>query len=118
MEENSTLVWFNPACSKCRALKVLLEQRGIGARYRHYLEEAPTAEEIEELLRLLGSEDPMVLIRSKEAVFEELGLPGAGREALIAALCSHPRLLERPVLVRQGRAVVARPPELALPLLD
>ncbi len=114
---SDTLVWFNPRCSKCRGLRALLEERGVEAEYRHYLEQPPTAAELEQLRGLLGLDDPAPMIRSKEAAFAELGLEGAEPERLLAAVAERPELLERPVLVRGGKAVIARPPEKALELL-
>ena len=110
-------VYFNPRCSKCRKLRELLEERGVAARYRLYLEEPPTVEELGSLLEKLGVEDPAAIMRSKEAAWSELGLRAADAAKRLAALAQHPQLLERPILVRGQRAVVARPPEKALELL-
>ncbi|RMH04473.1 MAG: arsenate reductase (glutaredoxin) [Planctomycetota bacterium] len=111
-------VWYNPRCSKCRSLKELLERRGFVAEYRHYLEQPPTRPELEDLLQRLGLDDPSPLVRRKEAAFAELELAQAGREELLEALVRRPELLERPILERGRRAVIARPPEAALPLLE
>ncbi|MEZ5990281.1 MAG: ArsC/Spx/MgsR family protein [Planctomycetota bacterium] len=111
-------VWYNPRCSKCRALRALLEERGVEAVYRDYLAEPPTGAEVARLLAALGLDDPLPILRSGEPAFAELGLAEAGREARAGALTSHPALLQRPILERGGRAVVARPPERGLDLLD
>jgi arsenate reductase (glutaredoxin) len=115
---SSTQAWINPNCSKSRGLKALLDERGIEVEYRHYLETPPSVEEIQQLLTCLPDPDPRQIIRSKEVAYQTLGLEKADRVALIEALVSHPILLERPILVVGDRAIVARPPEKALALLD
>lgn len=110
-------VWFNPACSKCRAVKTLLEERGIEANYRLYLEVAPTTEELEDLISMLGDPEANQLLRAKDAAFSEQGLADATPAARIAAGCATPSLVNRPIVVHGDRAIVARPPELALEIL-
>lgn len=110
-------VWFNPACSKCRVVKALLEERGIEANYRLYLEQPPSVEEIEDLLSKLGDPEARQLLRAKDAVFVEQGLAEATPAARIAASCATPSLINRPIVVQGERAIVARPPELALEVL-
>lgn len=111
-------VWFNPRCSKCRTAQGLLEERGVAADYVRYLDQAPTRADLERVLDLLGTDDPLVITRTGEALYEELGLAGAERDVLLDALAAHPILIERPIAIRGGRAVVARPPERILELLE
>ncbi len=110
-------VWFNPQCSKCRTAHGILEERGVAADYVRYLDDAPSREDLERLLVLLGTDDPRAIIRTGEPVYSELGLEGADRETLLDALAAHPILIERPIAIRGDRAVVARPPERILELL-
>jgi arsenate reductase (glutaredoxin) len=109
-------VWFNPSCSKCRGTRELLGQRGVEASYVEYLEDAPTRAELERVLGLLGTDDPLSITRTGEARFAELGLAGADRDALLDALAANPILIERPIVMLGNRAVVARPPEKVLDL--
>jgi len=111
-------VWFNPDCSKCRTAHGLLAERGVDADYVRYLDSAPTRAELEGVLRLLGTDDPRAIIRTGEPLYGELELAGAGRDALLDALAAHPILIERPIAIRGDRAVVARPPERVLELLE
>lgn len=104
-------VYFNPACSKCREVRAILERHGVNARYREYLVDAPSRTELEKLMTLLGIDDPRLMMRSSDALFEQLGLATASRDALLDALVAYPRLLERPIVAIGARAVVARPPE-------
>lgn len=110
-------VYFNPSCSKCRGARDILEEHGVEATYVRYLEDAPDRAELERVMGLLGIDDPRAMMRTGEAVYKELGLAGAGREALLDAMVQHPILIERPIVIRGDRAVIARPPEKLLELL-
>ena len=117
MSDADVTVWFNPACSKCRTVQGILAERGVEADYVRYLEEAPNRTEIESVLALLGADDPRSIMRTGEAVYSELGLADADRDALLDAMAANPVLLERPIVIRGDRAVVGRPPENVLDLL-
>ena len=112
-----SVVWFNGACSKSRGLMELLAARGVQVRQRHYLDEPPTVAELEELLDLLGSADATPLLRTKDPAYAANGVAALDRAGQLAALVAHPQMLERPILVHGGRAIVARPPERALEIL-
>ncbi|MDQ1496691.1 MAG: hypothetical protein QOF96_2479 [Actinomycetota bacterium] len=117
MSDEGVTVWFNPACSKCRTVQGILAERGVDAEYVRYLDQAPGRADIEAVLTRLGTDDPRSIMRTGEAVYRELGLAGADREALLAAMVAHPILIERPIVIRGDRAVVGRPPENVLDLL-
>lgn len=117
MSDQELTVWFNPACSKCRTVQGILTEKGVDADYVRYLEQTPTRAEIEAVLRMLGTDDPRSIMRTGEAVYDELGLAGAERDALLDAMVAHPILIERPIVIRGERAVVGRPPERVLDLL-
>lgn len=104
-------VWFNPRCSKCRGAKEILEADGVDADYLHYLDESPGREEIERVLGLLGEDDPRAMMRTGEDVYRQLGLADADRDRLLDAMAEHPILIERPIVIKGGRAVIGRPPE-------
>jgi len=113
-----TSVYFNPACTNCRTAQALLQERGVDADYVRYLEQAPDSSELERVLGLLGTDDPREMIRAKEPVYAELGLADASRDQLLEAMAAHPVLIQRPIVIRGDRAVIARPPERLLELLD
>ena len=114
-----TLLYHNPHCSKSRGALELLRERGIEPQVLAYLDRAPSAAELQEVLGLLGI-GPRGLLRTGEAEYAELGLddPSLDDDSLIAAMSAHPRLIERPIFVHAGRAVIGRPPERVLELLD
>jgi len=111
-------VWFNPACSNCRTTQGILAERGVEAELFEYLQQRPSRADIERVMGLLGTDDPRDIIRSKEPVYRELGLADATRDQLLDAMAEHSVLIERPIVIRGDRAVVARPPERVLELLD
>ena len=83
-----------------------------------YLKRPPTADELDTVLGMLGME-PRELMRKKEAEYKELGLAdeSLSRQDLIAAMVEHPKLIERPVAISGGRAVLGRPTERVLELI-
>jgi arsenate reductase len=114
--QDDVLVYFNPNCSKCRGARDLLDEQGVEADYFRYLDEAPTHEELERVMGMLGIDDPRKMMRTGEAVYKEQGLASAEREELLEAMTKHPMLIERPIVIRGNRAVIARPPEKLLDL--
>lgn len=111
-------IYHNPRCSKSRQALALLEEEGVIPTVVKYLDTPPDAATLEELLRLLRLE-PRDLMRKSEAEYTELNLanPALTREQLIAALVQHPRLIERPIVIANGKAVIARPAEKVLDIL-
>jgi arsenate reductase len=118
MPMDGILFYHNPSCSKSRAALRLLAERGIEPTVVAYLEQPLGTDQLRDLLRQLnlGARD---LLRPGEAEYAELGLTDAAlsEEQLIAALAAHPRLMERPIFVHGGRAIIGRPPERMLELL-
>jgi arsenate reductase len=110
-------IYFNPQCSKCRTAQGLLAERGIEAQVVDYLVRPPGLPELRILMGQLGLEDPRQMMRTGEAVYGELGLADQDGDDLLSAIAAHPILLERPIVVKDGRAVIARPPERLLELL-
>jgi len=111
-------IWHNPRCSKSRAAVTLLEEKGIDADIVKYLDEELTAARLKELLSMLGLE-PRELMRTKEAVYRELDLKNEhDPDKLIEAMVAHPKLIERPIVIVGKKAVVGRPIEKIVDLLD
>jgi arsenate reductase len=108
----------NPKCSKSREALALLTDRGIDPEVVLYLDSPPDRATLELVVSQL--DDPARLVR-KDPHFKELGLTAADyttAEAVVDLLLEHPRLMERPVAIRGDRAVLGRPPEDVLTLLD
>ncbi len=116
---SEVIIYHNPRCSKSRATLALLEERGIQPQVIKYLENPPTVEQLAEIQRLLGLSSARDLMRKKEAVYKELGLdnPDLGEEQLLAAMHDNPKLIERPIVLANGKAAIGRPPESVLEIL-
>ena len=111
-------VLHNPRCSKSRQALQLLKDRGVEPEIVEYLKTPPDAAELGRILDLLGLA-PRDLMRRKEPAYRELSLadPGLDRAALIAAMTAHPILIERPIVLADGKAALGRPPERVLNIL-
>lgn len=118
MTDADVVVWYNPRCSKCRGAEELLAAYGVPAQRVFYLDDPPAQAEIARVLALLGTSDPRALMRTSEPRYQELGLISATATELIDAMARYPELIQRPVVIWADRAVIARPPELLLPLLE
>lgn len=114
----TVVIYHNPRCSKSRQTLELLRERGIEPTIVEYLKTPPIAAELDAILQQLGLE-PRALMRKSEAVYREAGLdnPELDRAALIAAMVAHPVLIERPIVLANGKAAIGRPPENVLTLL-
>ncbi len=111
-------IYHNPRCSKSREALSLLRDHGVEPEIVEYLKDPPSAEILSDLLTWLGLE-PRALMRRNEPEYAELGLDDASlsRDALIAAMVAHPRIIERPIVVKGGRAALGRPPAAVLEIL-
>lgn len=111
-------IYFNPKCSKCRLTLDLLEQGGQQAEIIEYLNTPLDATTLTSILDMLGME-PRELMRKHEQEYGEAGLdnPGLSHTDLINAMIEHPRLMERPIVIKDGKAIIGRPPEKVLDLL-
>ena len=111
-------IWHNPRCSKSRNAAALLEEKGVEAEVVKYLDTPPSKEEIREVLNMLGI-TARELMRTKEAVYKELGLKEVeDEETLIDAMVANPKLIERPIVIKDGKAAIGRPIENIIALLD
>ena len=111
-------IWHNPRCGKSRDGVKLLDEKGIDAEVVKYLDTPPSKEELIEVLKMLGM-SARELMRTKEAIYKELDLKNENDESkLIEAMVSNPKLIERPVVIKDGKAALGRPLENILALLD
>src|SRR5215213_1336320 len=105
------LFLHNPRCSKSRAALELVRDAGVELPVREYLQEPLSIDELRRIVQLLGVR-PIDIVRRGEPQYAALGLGDATPdEEVLRAMAEHPILIERPIVVRGGRAVVGRPPE-------
>jgi len=112
-------ILHNPRCSKSREALKLLLSHSADLPVVEYLQQPLSKSELRELCQLLDA-PPLTVVRVKEELFGELGLSkdnGYSDEQWLDVLASHPKLLERPIVVYRGKAAVGRPPEAVLALL-
>jgi len=111
-------IYHNPRCSKSRQTLALLEENGIEADVIEYLKTPPTVASLTIILEQLGF-TARQLLRKGEAIYKELNLKDESfsDEQLIQAMCDHPKLIERPIVIHNGRAKIGRPPESVLEIL-
>ncbi|SEW25035.1 arsenate reductase [Aliiroseovarius sediminilitoris] len=112
-----TEIWHNPRCSKSRQTLAILEDRGEDVTVRRYLEDAPDAATLRSVLTALDAA-PIAIMRTGETRFKELGLTkDSPDDTLIAAMVAHPILIERPIVIKEGKARIGRPPESVIEIL-
>lgn len=115
---NTVKIWHNPRCGKSRDALKVVEENGMESEVVKYLEETPSKEEIQNTLQLLGI-TARELMRTKEAIYKELNLKEENDEGkLIQAMVENPKLIERPVLFKDGKAIIGRPTEVIADFLN
>ena len=111
-------IYHNPRCSKSRQTFELLQQNGVDADVVEYLSTPPDTEQLDYILTLLQLE-PRELMRSNESEYKEQGMdnPDLSREQLIALMVQYPKVIQRPIVLKDGKAAIGRPPETVLEIL-
>jgi arsenate reductase len=113
------MIYHNPRCSKSRRTLALLKENGVDPDVVEYLKEVPGVNELEAICAKLGKA-PLEWTRMGESVFKELGLSKKDERSQgewLRILARNPILIERPIVVCEGKAVLGRPPENVLELL-
>ena len=112
-------IYHNPRCSKSRQTLALLREQGHEPTVIEYLKQAPTKEQLQEIVTLLGMESPRQLMRTKEAEYQEQNLAdeSLSYDQLLDAIVATPKLMERPVVLANDKARIGRPPESVLEIL-
>ena len=115
---DSIIIYHNPRCSKSRTTMELLTNQGIKAEIVEYLKTPPSKQELEDILDMLKLE-PRQLMRTHEAEYKDnnLGDESLSRDQLLDAMLKYPKLIERPIVVCNGKAAIGRPPETVLEIL-
>ncbi len=114
----SVTIYHNPRCSKSRQTLQLLSDQGIEPTIIEYLTTPPSEDELRQTLQLLGMK-PRDLMRKNESIYKESNLADddLSDEKLVAAMLEHPILIERPIVLANGKASIGRPPESVLGIL-
>ncbi len=103
------IIWHNPRCSKSREAISILEENGCKSEVIKYLDTKPNESEIKNILNMLGL-SARELMRTKEAIYKELNLKEEKDETkLIQAMAQHQKLIERPIIIKNGKAIIGRP---------
>ncbi|WP_045369543.1 arsenate reductase (glutaredoxin) [Vibrio campbellii] len=115
----SVVIYHNPRCSKSRQTLELLEQNGVTPEVVKYLDTPLNVEQLKALYAQLGFSSVREMMRTKEDIYKELALGDTSvtDEQLFDAMARNPKLLERPVVVANGKAKIGRPPEQVLEIL-
>lgn len=111
-------IYHNPRCSKSRQTLQLLTEHGVEPEVVEYLKTPPSAAELFEILGLLGI-GPRQLMRTQEPEYKAAGLdnPDLGDGQLIELMVANPKVIERPIVIKDGKAAIGRPPEQVLDIL-
>lgn len=113
-------IYHNPRCTKSRQTLALLQEAGITPEIVLYLDTPPSTQELGQLIKQLGFSSARQLLRTGEDAYKQLGLqnPATTDVQIIAAMAEHPKLIERPIVVKGNKAILGRPPENVLSLMS
>ncbi|KAB2966538.1 arsenate reductase family protein [Zoogloea sp.] len=111
-------IYHNARCSKSRSACALLQDKGAELQIVEYLKAPPGRDELAEIVRKLGVSAESIVRKGEEVYKAEYQGRDLTEDEWLDALVRHPILIERPIAVRGGRAVIGRPPENVLSLLD
>jgi arsenate reductase len=110
-------VYFKPTCSTCKtALGLLKEETDEEIELYEYYREAPTQKELRELLQMLGLKAEQIVRRKESLYKEKFADKNLTQKEWIKVLSQHPILIERPIVIKDGKAIIGRPPERVLEL--
>ena len=115
----NNIILHNPRCSKSRQTLKITQENNLDLKVVEYLNNPPSVQELGEICKKLGVE-PLEITRTKEILFAELGLAVSdkkSRKEWLKILSENPKLIERPIVIYNGKAVVGRPPEKVLEII-
>ena len=112
------IIYHNSRCSKSRQTLALLEQQNKKINIVNYLETPLSVEQLQNIITLLGFVSARQLMRTKEVLYKELALGNENDESvLLNAMLNNPKLIERPIVLANGKAAIGRPPESVLDII-
>lgn len=116
---NSIQIWHNPRCSKSREALAHLQDEKQEFEIIKYLDTPQEVQKLKVLFKMLGFTSVREWMRTKEDIYKELNLKDeTDEEKLFEAMAEHPKLIERPVIIKGDRAIIARPPSLVKEFLE
>ncbi len=113
----SVTIYHNPRCSKSRATLALLGERGIKPEIVEYLQTPPNEAELDHILVMLGKSPEELMRRGEDEYKTYIAGKDLSRAEAIAQMVTHPKLIERPIVVHGDKAAIGRPPEAVLDIL-
>ena len=111
-------IWHNNKCSKSREAKKILEEQNVPHGTFEYLKDNFTTNDIKEIKKMLGISDVKDMLRKKETEYKDLDIANISQDEIIELLVSNPKLIERPIIIKDGKAIIARPMENLTDLLN
>ncbi|CAA6824364.1 MAG: Arsenate reductase (EC [uncultured Thiotrichaceae bacterium] len=116
---DGVIIYHNPRCSKSRETLKLLEDKEITPSVVKYLDTPPNPDTLSDILQMLKIEDPRQLMRTHEQEYKDNNLAdlSLSRDDLINAMVKFPRIIERPIVISNGKAAIGRPPVSILDIL-
>lgn len=117
--QDELIIYHNPNCSKSRETLAILQAGNKTPTIIDYLKNPPTEQELKKIIELLGV-SPRELLRTGETAYlqenlDDLSLNG---DQIIGSMCAHPILIERPIVISGGKAVIGRPPSVVLDIIN
>jgi len=110
-------IWHNPKCSKSREAKKILEEQNVPHRTFEYLKEEISASNIKDIMKKLNISDIKDMLRKKEDEYKTMDIESKTQDEIIDIIIKTPKLIERPIIIKDTKAVIARPMENLLDLL-
>jgi len=104
-------IWHNNRCSKSREAKKILEEQNVPHGTFEYLKDSFTINDIKDIIKMLGISDVKDMLRKKEIEYKDLDIANKSQDEIIKLLVSNPKLIERPIIIKDNKAVIARPME-------
>lgn len=111
-------IWHNPRCSKSREAKAILEDANVEFEIFEYLKEPFRKDDIKDIIKKLNITDVKDMLRKKEAEYKDNNIENKSLDEILEILVSMPKLIERPIIIKDNKAVIARPMENLINFLD
>ncbi len=118
MSQDNPVIYHNPRCSKSRETLQILQDNNCQPSIVEYLEEPPSPQQLKDIIGMLGI-SARDLLRTTEPVYKDADLDddSLSEDEIIEAICEYPELLQRPIVIAGGRAVIGRPPQKVLEII-